>query len=518
MVDSSATKIRALVVVNLPSHRHRTTGSSVFAPSFLRSIIHVNMQLYLLSDDDSDPFQPAEEGTTDIFNDFETFALSIGSSPPPSQSDDDSVDIDVLSDSDISERDAPATMRPVLLTPSHDRLLPLRKLCADLGFDSLLKAAVEDAKSIQPMNKPRGFRLPTVRKDLDELCRAYLDLGAFDHCPKDLADGVADGICAVALGVMKHEFERLRTLESLQKSRGAEWNPEQLASFDMNNVYQVMSQTAPNVIRLLSAFCGPTVEHAESRDSNATKRRIVMLLASIAHLRNNHTNFLQRVFGLFLFASKVPKRVMNCLNHLGFSTNHQTILRQLQSGADAARARLKQLAANNKAFLPVFDNLTYMAKVTNTRIDNQEEFMTMTTGYILIPPASRSPPLFMRTDVRRDKVRRINLWTFLPDENDFDNLKSAIEHFLGETLINFAKHAKVDIQKIDFCLPSVFRIDPTDPPTILPLPTYDLNEAHRDQMIQILYEIQAQTGLSNEQCVQNLVMFTGDLMTVDGIR
>ena len=51
-----------------------------------------------------------------------------------------------------------------------------------------------------------------------------------------------------------------------------------------------------------------------------------------------------------------------------------------------------------------------------------------------------------------------------------------------------------------------------------PLRTYDLNEAYSSDMIQILYSIQDDTGVFKEQCLEQLYLFSGDLMTVEGIR
>ena len=67
-------------------------------------------------------------------------------------------------------------------------------------------------------------------------------------------------------------------------------------------------------------------------------------------------------------------------------------------------------------------------------------------------------------------------------------------------------------------LPSVSKLDTSELPDILPLPVYDLNEAKSNDMIEILYSIQKDVGLSETQCLENTLLYAGDLMTVRNIR
>ena len=50
------------------------------------------------------------------------------------------------------------------------------------------------------------------------------------------------------------------------------------------------------------------------------------------------------------------------------------------------------------------------------------------------------------------------------------------------------------------------------------LPTYDLDEIHIDEMINIIYEISEDIGLSELQVKETIVMFKGDNMTAKNIR
>jgi hypothetical protein len=288
------------------------------------------------------------------------------------------------------------------------------------------------------------------------------------------------------------------------------------ASLSVSGLYQEMSESSHNIVRILDTFLGVLTDQPEHNQ----KVRVVMALASLAHSRNDHTNNIQSLIGLYLYSLNTPKRAIMSLNKLGICVSDSTIARNLEAAARAARIRLKGIARKGKAFISVFDNLTFMAKVRDTRLDNQSEFMTWTAGYVLIPPASRSPPAFKQLiDLNRNKISDLGMLTFLPSSEDHRNLNAACRAIIGEILLEFCKFADVTIKDKPPCeLPTVFRIDRREPPEVFPLPTYDFNEAICNDMIQILYAIQDDTGLSKRQCLDDLYLYSGDLMTVEGMR
>jgi len=194
------------------------------------------------------------------------------------------------------------------------------------------------------------------------------------------------------------------------------------ASLSVSGLYQEMSESSHNIVRILDTFLGVLTDQPEHNQ----KVRVVMALASLAHSRNDHTNNIQSLIGLYLYSLNTPKRAIMSLNKLGICVSDSTIARNLEAAARAARIRLKGIARKGKAFISVFDNLTFMAKVRDTRLDNQSEFMTWTAGYVLIPPASRSPPAFKQLiDLHRNKISDLGMLTFLPSSEDHRNLNAA---------------------------------------------------------------------------------------------
>jgi hypothetical protein len=400
---------------------------------------------------------------------------------------------------------------------SFDSFESIRMECYKLGYSSILDAARDEANSFASLDDTKQLRahLRSVRQPLDEICNTYDGLGVFEKCPKAISEGLGDGVCSLALPLLRIEFEKIRTLASLNKSPSEKWQTAH-TSFDVAKIYEEMTECSGNIMYVLDGLMGT----AEKKDISNKQCRLVTALAMMAHFRNDHTNTIQHVIGLYLYALNTPKRTINSLNKLGICVSDTTISRSLHSAAKAARDRLKSIAGKGKAFISVFDNLTFTARVRYARLDNQSDFITWTAGYVLVPPASRSPPAFNQlTDFNWNKISDLPLSLFLPKKEDNQNLIAAFRALIGKIVVEFAEFGKVAIKNRPACdLPIVDRIDCRDPPEIYPLPTYDLNEAISADMIQILYEIQEAVGLSKRRRLENLYLYSGDLMSVQGVR
>ena len=92
-------------------------------------------------------------------------------------------------------------------------------------------------------------------------------------------------------------------------------------------------------------------------------------------------------------------------------------------------------------------------------------------------------------------------------------MKSLIEDMIYDN----AEYAKIKLPPRRFRMSVVSPIPRHPPPEIYTLPTYDLNEAEFEGMVEILYSIQDQVGASETQCKDDRFLFAGDLFTVNGI-
>ena len=143
-------------------------------------------------------------------------------------------------------------------------------------------------------------------------------------------------------------------------------------SFSVPDIYQEMSDSSHNIVRILDTFLGTL----KDKPKQNKKVHVIMALASFVHSCNDYTNNIQSLIELYFYSLNTPKRAIMSLNNLGICVSYSTISRNLEAAADVAQHRLKRIARSGKAFIPVFDNLTFMAKVRDTCLNNQSKFMT----------------------------------------------------------------------------------------------------------------------------------------------
>jgi hypothetical protein len=329
---------------------------------------------------------------------------------------------------------------------------------------------------------------------------------------------IGDGVCALARTIHLEEFERLRNLEILNTSLG-NLNVD-LEAFDFSAIHEAMWGAAPNLLQLLQQTLNPKQGAMPVEYKTKSKRYVVTVLAQLAQYRNSRTNFVQSIIALYLFASKVPKRVITSLNHIGFTVSYNCILEFLRKAAKHARQRLSQIAKSGKAFAVTFDNLTKMARVRDQRLFNHSSFLNMTAGFVTIPHVSRSCSMFEQsTGLQRTRIRELDVLTFLPSEGDHQIVMHCFKADIAKVARTMAKQRGVQPPpSLTIQRPTVFQIDHRQPTEVLPLTTYKLNEAITNDMIELLYSIQSEVGMVEQQCRERLVLFNGDYMTVKNIR
>src|SRR6266496_4497751 len=106
-----------------------------------------------------------------------------------------------------------------------------------------------------------------------------------------------------------------------------DWDLDYFTEFSFLGIHMEMLKQAPNLLRLIHTLAGTKLQENErSPDSELQDNQsltshkqqcvVVMVFSLLANLRNPHTNFIQGMFSLFFFASKVPHRVQTVVNHV----------------------------------------------------------------------------------------------------------------------------------------------------------------------------------------------------------
>jgi hypothetical protein len=170
-----------------------------------------------------------------------------------------------------------------------------------------------------------------------------------------------------------------------------------------------------------------------------------------------------------------------------------------------------------------FDNLNFYAKVRDQRVDNSHHgIINYTAGYVAMNRNATAKEMFSKRDLDYSALQKIEAMDFIPTAVNDTQWKRAFEsaiyntttqHFSdalgkykngGERLAPFSKDCI-------YALPAVKTI-------IIPLKTFDKNEAQIREMTEILREITTELGYTREELIDKIILFKGDLLTIRNIR
>ena len=326
-------------------------------------------------------------------------------------------------------------------------------------------------------------------------------------------------ITAVARKLYGGEWKQLISDKAFKKSMN-EFDADYLNAFSFESLFTRMSELAPGLTRLMLDMTErtPRSEAEGTVISTESHRHIVAALSLLARQQNRLFSGIQAMMGYVLFAHRTPKRVIELLNHMGLTVGYESIRRGLRSNANHFRRRLKAAAASGNAIIPVLDNIQFQAKIRDQRVTNHGSFIIGTAGLLIVPPASRSQPMFTHADCDYSKVDRLTALDFMPSMEDEDILKRGFGNLIAEIIRGASRAYGTTPPKMDFPMPVVHQIDRHSPPEILPFGTFNLNEGKLDELIKVLYGVQDQMGLSAQQATDNVIETHGDLLTTLQMR
>ena len=390
-------------------------------------------------------------------------------------------------------------------------LRSLTDFAAQYGFGSIFDAALAQARLF-----PTEAREFAESEGLGKL---------YDYCcnvgRKPITEVVRKDLCRMSQNVYLDEWRKLLDNKSF-KIPIETYNQENILAFSFDDLYDKMEKDAPNIIALTNLLISSPRHKWQTEDTEEQKnlklrkqkRRAVVAICVLANETSQQFNVLQNIIAYHLFASKVPKRTIAILNHLGISASYTSLLKAIGNSAKEILKKLRNVCSHGEAIWISFDNLTCAANVRDQRLINQSDYLTYTAGYVVRPHIDLARPMFTRADRLYDRVRQLNVIDFVPSAEQRRYLTEAFESMIYTTAKEYFGHHKIKLPKANFAMPNICPLDPQKRPEIITLPTYDLNEGVMSELIKILDEIQLDVGMTPEQVKRNLVLYKGDFMTV----
>jgi hypothetical protein len=409
----------------------------------------------------------------------------------------------------------------------HSILADIRESAQRHKFQSIFDGAVATARSQEADH----------RADLE----SWIDSGGLADflslCIDAKPEEVGSVVCAAAEPVYQTEWATIIE-DDMFRTPMSRFSDETIDSFSISGIYDTMKRLAPLLLSLIfllstrlpgqqrpsrtkKTLTPADLEALKQKEERRRVRHVVVALCVLGNCVNPRFNILQAIMSFYLYSSRVPKRVMSVMNHLGMSMAYPTLQQGLAAMAKSAIEKLGKLGSEESVFYISFDNLTKAAKVRWERLVNQGAFVTATAGYVLKLPASWAHRMFTRDDINMHQwVPKLVPTDFTPDDDDRDMMEKMFKHLIWNVLKTFAKETGAKVRNLDskFPMPCIHQIPTTELPEILPVPTMNLNEGRTDDLIKILEAVRSVVGLTVEQIKNNIIPHRGDLMTTQGNR
>jgi hypothetical protein len=401
-------------------------------------------------------------------------------------------------------------------------LRQIRTSAIDLGFTGIFDVALEAARS--EVQEFRDDKLKFMQNgELTKLYRFCRPGGSRRMIPVDPL--LRREVCDAATEVYAQEWGRLLSYSGFRTPFG-KFAVDYIESFSFARIYVQMLSLAPCLFALLAVFTTTPLRtpkpgkhpHRPRVDEKFRQRVVVMAIAILANLRNQHVNVVQCFITFYLYASNVPKRVIAVLNHLGISSSYTSLKRALSANKDSMAAERHAMTARSNAGFINYDNLQKACNVRDETIFNKGGFLLGVVAYQYEPPPSRCRPMFTPNDCDYSKFQSLSAKDFLPSDSHNEILESAFRCMIWDTVRTFAEGKETKLPNLLYPMPSVHQIDHSERPKILTLPFYNLDEKKGDHVIKIHQNIASDIGLSDEQKLNHIVQCRGDLYTIEANR
>jgi len=95
--------------------------------------------------------------------------------------------------------------------------------------------------------------------------------------------------------------------------------------------------------------------------------------------------------GFYLFASRVPKRVIVVLQRLGVSSSYRPILHSLEMAAQGELAKTR-IRVRNQLFMLLYDTFNIFSKVQDEQIHNKNIQHNNTVGAVIFLKTQQGDP------------------------------------------------------------------------------------------------------------------------------
>jgi len=170
--------------------------------------------------------------------------------------------------------------------------------------------------------------------------------------PEAFRSDVGTAAMTLIEGPLQTELTLLAKDTSLH-STSASLTQKKVTEYDLDRLIFKYRAKAPNLFNLLHDLASNNTE--STRDPNVVVPHIIGMLLIMT---SKSSNYLPRIFGIFLYSMGASRQVMDVLSKTGFTVSYNSVMNSLTSLTNDALLTIQKLILKRDVwFFIVFDNI-----------------------------------------------------------------------------------------------------------------------------------------------------------------
>ncbi|KAG0008485.1 hypothetical protein BGZ82_004622, partial [Podila clonocystis] len=138
------------------------------------------------------------------------------------------------------------------------------------------------------------------------------------------------------------------------------------------------------------------------------------------------SNYLPRVFGMFLYSNGTPRKVIDVLSNAGLSVSYSSIMGSLVALTNSSLASVREFVQRPFTFFYIlYDNINIAFRKTDQRLGNQDDFQNGAAGTIIALKYKAEPNI-------QGNCRHVTLSDLYPTKANGVQRKRAAKYHLVE--------------------------------------------------------------------------------------
>ena len=253
----------------------------------------------------------------------------------------------------------------------------------------------------------------------------------------------------------------------------------------------------------------------------------MMAISMLIFARNQSTNILPLMMGLFLKINGTSSRVMAILSNASVCVSGQTVERLKKRISDDAVEYAVELVNSGHLFSTIFDNINIYLRRFQQRVTNQNS-MIHATNCAVIPidedginvPKAENHEIKLKLRGKRANATYQDLW---PTESDNECISRAFTSLIAEIIVRYTPGSNEWPEQGEM-LSEIRKTMPSDQPLrarktdARPLGVFDVNEGSKKGLVQVLDAIRERISLTWQEWAGKVWVILGDWLTSSNLR